>query len=159
MRKATERDVEELYRSRHVVFRGALTGIVGSVEAGDDAMHEGFARALVNLEQFRGDGSLEAWVWRICVNEARAGLRKRRIDRLDDDVQAASTPDRDPAVVDAIRRLSPRRRLIVFLRYYADLSYEEIAAATGMRMGTVAATLTKARAELYEMLEVEEVVR
>jgi RNA polymerase sigma factor (sigma-70 family) len=47
--------------------------------------------------------------------------------------------------------------MMVFLRYYADLSYAEIAEALSISEGTVAATLSQARAELGERLELEEV--
>ena len=159
MGRASARDVEELYLQRHVAFRNALTGIAGGPEAGADAMQEGFARALVSIDQFRGDGDLEAWVWRICLNEARMGHRRPRADPLEaaDAVAGVAVAERDPQVYAAIRLLPPRRRLVVFLRYFADLSYDQIAAATGMRPGTVAATLAKARSELYDTLAVEEV--
>lgn len=158
MGHVTAHEVEDLYLRRHVAFRNALTGIAGGPEAGADAMQEGFARALVSIDQYRGEGSLEAWVWRICLNEARMGHRKRHDDPLDDAsaVAAVAVPERDAEVYAAVRTLSPRRRLVVFLRYFADLSYDEIAAATGMRSGTVAATLAKARAELHTALAAEE---
>ncbi len=61
-------------------------------------------------------------------------------------------PERDPALARAIRALPPRRRLIVFLRYFADLDYTEIAQATGVSTGTVAATLAQANACLAREL-------
>ncbi|MEO9175016.1 MAG: sigma factor-like helix-turn-helix DNA-binding protein [Gaiellales bacterium] len=55
--------------------------------------------------------------------------------------------------------LSPRRRLVVFLHYYADLSYASIAEPADMSEGTVAATLAQARAALRVALECKEVPR
>lgn len=161
MDTTTTQDIERLYLDRGAAFRRTLAHVTGSVEAGDDALQEGFARALVNLPQFRGDGSLEAWVWRICLNEARDTRRRPSTLALDDapNVAAAPSIERDPDLAAAVRGLPPRRRLVVFLRYFADLSYDEIAAATGIRPGTVAATLGKAREALLTALETKEAVR
>jgi RNA polymerase sigma factor (sigma-70 family) len=58
-----------------------------------------------------------------------------------------------------VRALPPRRRLVVFLRYFADLSYAEIAVIAGVSEGTVAATLAQAHGELLGLLDGEEVGR
>ena len=68
-------------------------------------------------------------------------------------------PERDTELAAALRRLSPRRRLIVFLRYFGDFSYAEIAAACEVSEGTVAATLAQAHAELRRTLEAEGAAR
>jgi RNA polymerase sigma factor (sigma-70 family) len=60
--------------------------------------------------------------------------------------------ERDPALAAAIRSLSPRRRVVVFLRYFADFSYAEIAEALEISEGTVAATLAQAHAALHDDL-------
>jgi RNA polymerase sigma factor (sigma-70 family) len=60
-----------------------------------------------------------------------------------------------PLVAAALRQLPPRRRLVVFLRFYADLSYAEIAECLGVAEGTVAATLSQAYAVLRESLQDE----
>ena len=65
-------------------------------------------------------------------------------------------PERDLDLDQALRRLPPRRRLLVFLRYFGGLSYAEIAAATGVAEGTVAATLAQAQEQLMRELSVEE---
>jgi RNA polymerase sigma factor (sigma-70 family) len=65
--------------------------------------------------------------------------------------------ERDPALADALRRLPPRRRLIIFLRYYADLSYAQIAELSEVSEGTVAATIAQAQAQLAETLRRDEV--
>ena len=61
-------------------------------------------------------------------------------------------PESDPVLAAALRSLPPRRRLILFLRYFADLSYTEIADVVGVSEGTVAATLAQARTALRAVL-------
>jgi RNA polymerase sigma factor (sigma-70 family) len=68
---------------------------------------------------------------------------------------AIPTPERDPALAQALQGLAPRRRLVVFLRYFADFSYTEIAALCEISEGTVAATLAQARADLSKALTTE----
>jgi RNA polymerase sigma factor (sigma-70 family) len=63
--------------------------------------------------------------------------------------------DRDPELAAALRQLPPRRRLIVFLRYFADLSYAEIAEVCDVSPGTVAATLAQAKETLAAALDAE----
>lgn len=61
-----------------------------------------------------------------------------------------------PEVRDAIAALPERQRLVIFLRYYADLDYDAIALAAGIRKGTVGPTLVKAQAALRRALGEEE---
>ena len=160
MSSPTVADLERLYHLRHEAFRRTLAAVAGSREAGDDALQEGFARALASLRQFRGEGTLEAWTWRICLNEAKGGHRRRRTEPLDEGIPApADEPVHDAELRAAPRELPERRRQVVFLRHFADLSYDDIAAATGMRPGTVAATLSKAYTQLERRLGAKEVVR
>jgi RNA polymerase sigma-70 factor (ECF subfamily) len=62
-------------------------------------------------------------------------------------------PEADPELAEALKALPPRRRLIVFLRYFGDLSYGEIAELCGISEGTVAATLAQAHSSLKPTLE------
>ena len=156
---ATTAQLEALYRERYSRFRDVLAGVVGSHETAREVVQEAFARALRDRRKFRGEGSLESWVWRIALNQA---FRARR------DLKESWGEDLEPPVEDrhsdhdvraAVAALPPRRRLIVFLRYYADLPYQEIAAVCGVSEGTVAATLAQARGELVEHLTPEGALR
>jgi RNA polymerase sigma-70 factor, ECF subfamily len=149
--------LEQLYRDKYRTFRDVLAGVVGSHDLGREVVQEAFARALRERRRFRGDGSLEAWVWRIALNVALKTRRElRREWALDWEIPAdPDGPDRD--VRSAVEALPPRRRLVIFLRYYADLSYAEIADVMGVAEGTVAAALAQAKAELGRVLELEEV--
>lgn len=149
------RAIEELYQERYVGFRNALATVTGSHESARDAVQEGFARALASRRQFRGDGSLAAWVWRIALRAALEAKSERdvSVDEVLDPQLVA--PERNPSLTTALAGLPPRRRLIVFLRYFADFSYAEIAAACEVSEGTVAATLAQAHKALAAILEPE----
>jgi RNA polymerase sigma-70 factor (ECF subfamily) len=149
--------LEQLYRDRYRMFRDVLAGVVGSHDVAREVVQEAFARALRERRQFRGEGSLEAWVWRIAVNVALKLRHDLRRGWELDSEPAAPEARSDPDVRAAVQSLPPRRRLVVFLRYFADLSYAEIAEVINVSEGTVAATLAQARAELEARLEPEEV--
>ena len=65
---------------------------------------------------------------------------------------------RDPSLAAAVRKLHPQRRVVIFLRYFADLSYAEIGEVLGIAEGTVAATLSKAHQQLSAELSTDEVM-
>lgn len=145
--------IEDVYRRRHRVFRNALACVVGSHETADDVVQEAFARALARRDQFRGEGALEAWIWRIAIRTALELRSDGDIASLEETVDPRIVePERDPELAEAVRKLPARRRLLVFLRYVADLSYGDIARVCGISEGTVAATLAQARADLAKEL-------
>ncbi len=159
---ASAESIEELYRSRYASFRGGLAALTGSYDSARDVLQEAFAQALRDREQYRGDSSLAAWVWRIAFRVAlRSRVNGQRELTLDELVAAAPIPsaEGDPLLAEALKRLPPQRRLIVFLRYFADLSYAEIASLCEISEGTVAATLSHAHADLLKNLEQEEAPR
>jgi RNA polymerase sigma factor (sigma-70 family) len=93
------------------------------------------------------------------VNVARNGRRAPLTVavRYEEPVADASAASVAPAeLTAAISALSERQRLVLFLRYYADLDYATIAEALSISSGTVGATLTTARAALGHALEVKE---
>jgi RNA polymerase sigma-70 factor (ECF subfamily) len=154
---ATVEAIEELYRSRYASYRGGVAALTG-YDAARDVVQEAFAQAIRDRHAYRGDGSLAGWVWQIAF---RTALRSRQSGReltLDELVETAPVPraERDPELADALKRLSPRRRMVVYLRYFADLPYAEIASLLDISEGTVAATLSQAHAELLEQLRDKE---
>ncbi len=149
--------IERVYRERYVGFRNALATVTGDYDSARDALQEGFARALRERRRFRGEAPIEAWIFRIALRAALE-TRKQIEPALAGEIPAALVDEtRDPALAAAVRRLAPRRRLIVFLRYFADLSYAQIADVLEISEGTVAATLAQAHETLREALRPEEV--
>lgn len=152
------REIEDLYRARFGSFRAMAAAVTGGWDSAVDAVQEGFARAYSRRATYRGEGSLEGWVWRIVLRTA-AEQRDMRGEVSAEwfEAELAQTPEPSPELAAALRRLPPRRRLMVFLRYFADLSYRQIAEVTETSEGTVAATLSQAHAELARLLDTIEV--
>lgn len=138
-------ELEALYRSKLLDFRRAAAAIAGDCEAGHDAVQEAFATAVRKRRSWRRRGPLEAWVWRIVVNKARDARRRRSPE-----LRPAPLVNLPDVSLDGLTR---RQREIVFLHYYADLGYAEIADALRISPGTVGATLNAARNSLRAELE------
>ena len=68
-------DIEAIYREQHLRFLRFAVASLGDVEGGRDAVHEAFVRAIRSLGDFRGQGRLESWLWRILVNVCMAEKR------------------------------------------------------------------------------------
>ena len=152
-------ELEQIYRSRLPELWRVAAAISGSRETAPDLVQEAFVRAVRRIDTFRGDGPLEGWLWRIVVNVARNGNRAPVAAALPDQLPVAAAPaEGDPPgeLAAAVARLSEQQRLVLFLRYYADLDYATIAEALSISGGTVGATLTTARAALAQALELTE---
>jgi DNA-directed RNA polymerase specialized sigma24 family protein len=87
---ASAEEIEELYRQRYRSFRDGIAVVTGEYDTARDVVQEAFAKALRDRRQYRGDGSLAAWIWKIAL---RIALRSRTSERqavsLDDLVAAA----------------------------------------------------------------------
>ncbi|MFY9578066.1 MAG: sigma-70 family RNA polymerase sigma factor [Gaiellaceae bacterium] len=145
-------ELEGLYRRRFRVFLRVATAILRSDDRALDAVQEGFAAAIRERKRFRGEGPLEAWVWRLVVNAAlKESVRPIHAELAD--IEAAGSSEDPTTVAEAVARLPERQRLTLFLRYYADLDYQSIAAALEVAPGTVAATLNAAHRTLRRLLQ------
>jgi RNA polymerase sigma factor (sigma-70 family) len=145
-------DIEAAYRSRFAEFCSVAAAIVRDREAGRDAVQEAFAKAVRNRRDFRRNGSLDAWLWRTVVNTAIS--QRRRGAPPEPAVQEWRAEQADGYDVrEAIRQLPERQRLVVFLRYWADLDYAAIADALAIAPGTVAAALHAAHGSIRNSLE------
>jgi RNA polymerase sigma-70 factor (ECF subfamily) len=149
-------EIRRVYETRQGGFFLATSALLRDADAAHDVVQDGFARALFARRKWRG-GSPEAWIWRIVERRALDELRRRKHVLAPDqefglgDLFAGEHPE----VLDAVAALAPRRRMMVFLHYFADLPYAEIARICGVAEGTVAATLSQARSELYQRLTQE----
>jgi len=167
LRRGDARAFEELVIAyQHRVFGVALR-MLGSRAEAEEAAQEVFLRAHRAIADFRGDAKLSTWLYaiasRLCMNRLTSG--ERRLLREGEETLAripsghASPADelerseRDAALHRAIAELSDERRMVVVLRDLEGLSYEEIASALDLELGTVRSRLHRARMDLKEKLE------
>jgi RNA polymerase sigma-70 factor (ECF subfamily) len=146
-------EIEVLYRSRFPYFVQVAGAIVGDRERAVEAVQDGFADAIRGRASFRGEGPLEAWVWRAVVNAARKATRRPLVEVAHEFDEGYET---SPSVLEAsplVARLPERQRLVVFLRYYAGLDYRAIAQALEIEVGTVSASLATAHAAIRKALK------
>ena len=148
-------DIEQVYRRRCDEYRRVATAIVGDPDRARDAVQDAFATAVRKRAAFRGEGPLEAWIWRAVVNTALNQLRAapRELPGYD---RNGDTPHEDADASElrgTLKLLPERQRLALFLRYYADLDYATIATVLEISEGTVAATLHAAHGSLRRRLE------
>lgn len=130
-----------------------VRGIVGSHEDADDILQEVFIKAWNSLGSFRGDADPFTWLWRIATNESISHLRKARVraalsfTRLDN--EAARVCDPDPffdgdaamrSLRKAVAALPDKQRAVFTMRYWEELSYEQISEITGTSVGALKAS-------------------
>lgn len=159
-RKASAADLGRLYADRGAAFSGVAASICGDSAA--DAVQDAFVRALARVGTLRSRGSLEAWMWRIVLNEARRrAAAKPVLDRPAPPVSCGTGDgdSRTAVVRSALEQLPTRQREVAFLRYFADLDESSIAAALGIRRGTVAATLNHVHRRVREAIDNEGITR
>jgi RNA polymerase sigma-70 factor (ECF subfamily) len=155
---AAQRRVFERYADR--VYSIARHFLRGDDAAAKDAAQEAFVRMFRAAATFRSESRLSTWLYRIVANTCIDELRRRRRVVLFGDVPRALHPAVAPAepgaldadVTTAVSRLSPKLRMAVLLRYFEDLSYDEMAGALGCTPGTVASRLSRAHAILAREL-------
>ncbi len=154
MSSATLAELEALYRAAYPRLVRVATAITRDHEAAAEAVQEAFARAICGRSSFRGEGTLEAWVWRAVVNESKRAVARPRLVPGPPLHEASSN---GAAPGDAVRALivalPERQRLAIFLRYYADLDYRTIGEILEVEVGTVSATLHAAHRALREGVE------
>ena len=149
-------DIEALYRRRFRAFLLSVTAILGDGDAALDVVQDAFASALRRRRTFRGEGPLEAWLWRIVLNAARdrgRTMQREAHPRVADAATNGASPDAEHDLRAYLLVLPERQRLAVFLRHYADLSYDQIGDALGISAGTVGAALNAAHCTLRRQLE------
>ena len=151
-------ELERVYRARFKAFLRTATAYLSDADDARDAVQEGVATAIRERRTYRGTGTVEAWMWSVVLNTIRSRYRRRGpvvlVGREPHEHSADLDGDGlDAGVRAAVRRLPERQRLVLFLRYYADLDYATIAELLGMSEGTVGASLNAARTTLRGLLE------
>jgi RNA polymerase sigma-70 factor (ECF subfamily) len=154
-------EIETVYRRRGAEFERVATAIVRDREIARDVVQDAFVTLVQRRGSFARRGTVDAWAWKAVVNTAlnrRRTTRRHAVTALDDLADYSGTAverEVDRRVLASLNELPERQRLVVFLRYYADLDYATIGASLGISPGTVASALNSAHRSLHRHLATE----
>ena len=155
----------ELVRHHHPGVINVIYRMCGDVELAEDAAQDAFIRAWIHLPTFRPSTSLRNWLYRIAINAALDILRRdAKIAGVDFETLPTPDPQAGPeaallqkerkvAVQQAILALTDPCRSVLVLREYGGLTYQEIATALDIPLGTVMSRLNYARIQLKRSLQ------
>ena len=140
----------------------------------EDLTIEAFGKAFKNLNQYTPDYAFSTWLFKIANNNCIDYLRKKKnqssaIQGKDDDMQQKLTtnveskfPDPEEHIInkekiilmrEVVEKLKPHYRKLIIMRYFDELSYDEIVQELGLPLGTVKVQLFRAREFLYNILK------
>ena len=154
----------DLHKDR--VYSIALYFFGGDPAVASDVTQQVFLKLMTSIHQFRGDAEFSTWLYRLVVNACLDAARSRGSDTVIFDrsrMEAFAAPgsqEEDYAraqiansVRAAVSALPPKFRIAILLRYFDDLSYEQMAQALHCSMGTVASRLNRGHKILAERLK------
>jgi RNA polymerase sigma-70 factor (ECF subfamily) len=157
----------ELYREYAPAMFRFCRRALPTREDAEDATMEIFMKLRDKLVQYDETRSFSAWLYKVAANHCWDLLRRRKIrqDKETEDVETVPLEHPDPNQLDrmieqstsdqvrhALAKLGPRARMALVMRYYSDMSYDEIADALGVRRAFVGVVLLRARHELRQAL-------
>ncbi len=180
--RATQENDEQAFadlmqRYKKPVYHMILK-MVRNVDDAEDLTIEAFAKAFKNLQKFKKDYTFSTWLFRIATNNAIDFIRKKRLETMsldtsfrDDSGEAVTIDVEDNELnpmeetiksqkIELIRifvdKLPPKYQRLVKLRYFNELSYDEIAKELEAPLGTVKAQLHRARELMYDLVKGKE---
>jgi RNA polymerase sigma-70 factor (ECF subfamily) len=145
----------------HRAYR--LAGLIlGDQHEAEDATQDALLRAWTAFGSLRREGDFQAWFDRILVNVCRDRMRRRRVVRfIPMAYEHGERPSGDPfaqliagdELLRAMETLDADLRTVIVLRYWADLTVDEIARRSGWRSGTVKSRLHRALSQMKQRLQ------
>lgn len=179
VRKAADEGDQKAYAELMSRYKDSiyymLLKMVNNRDDAEDLTIEAFGKAFRNIRQYTPEYAFSTWLFKIATNNCIDFIRKKRkqmlsIDRgfENEDGQDVSLeiksdgPSPDDVMMkkqkvmmmkDVVDKLKPRYRRLVEMRYYQELSYEEIAVELDLPLGTVKAQLFRAREFLYQIIK------
>jgi RNA polymerase sigma-70 factor (ECF subfamily) len=148
------------YRERLV---NSMTGIIRDREAAEDISATAFARALENLPSFRGESSLQTWIYKIALNEARQRRSEKRaisLDALEFELPQLAAHDRGDDAIDrsahvlrvrkALAAIKPTHRRVLVDHFVHGHPVKAIARRERSPVGTVLSRIHAAKRRLRE---------
>lgn len=152
-----------------------LLKMTNDTDDADDLTIEAFGKAFKKLHQYTPDYAFSTWLFKIASNNCIDFIRKKKkmtlsIDKSYDNIEGSEMAQNIPAQVpdpeeyfikkqkiklmrEIVEKLKPRYKTLVDMRYFQELSYEEISEELKLPLGTVKAQLFRAREFLFNILK------
>lgn len=165
----------ELVRRHQDRLYSTIFRLVDSAEDAQDVVQETFLSAYQSLESFKGESQFFTWLYRIAVNTAISLKRKQRValsiqasqngqggtEPLDfsegsQPIRAAEKAEREQRIRKALSKLSPEHRTVLVLKDMEGQKYESMAEILQVPVGTIRSRLHRARIELRDLLQRED---
>lgn len=173
--KGDEKAFAELMQRYKKPVYHMILKMVRNVDDAEDLTIEAFAKAFKNLKKFNPEFTFSTWLFRIATNNCIDFIRKKKLDTMsisntfkddhgdsvDIDIKDVNLNPQEEAIksekVEIIQtivtKLPAKYQVLVKLRYFEELSYEEIAAELDAPLGTVKAQLHRARELLFDLIK------
>jgi RNA polymerase sigma factor (sigma-70 family) len=173
--KGDEKAYAELMQRYKKPVYHMILKMVRNVDDAEDLTIEAFAKAFRNLKKFNPEFTFSTWLFRIATNNCIDFIRKKKLDTMsisnsfkeegsdsaDMDVKDFNLDPQEEAIKsqkveiiqNIVTKLPPKYQTLVKLRYFEELSYEEIAEEIDAPLGTVKAQLHRARELLYDLIK------
>jgi RNA polymerase sigma-70 factor (sigma-E family) len=159
----SDEEFRHFMRGRWPAMVRLAYGLTGDQGHAEDVAQAAFAKAYASWSRVMRTGNPDAYVRRIVINEHRSRFRKRRVEEN----LVSAVPERpgqaagdlvsdSSALLQALRKLGPRQRAVIVLRYWMDMSEAETAAALNCSVGTVKSQASRALATLRGNTELME---
>lgn len=164
---------ELMERYRDSIFH-MINKMVFSSDDAEDLTIEAFGKAFQRLEQYTPAFAFSTWLFKLASNHTIDFIRKKKLNALSldrgftseegdtmeihvrdeqlDPMEALQKKERVALLRDVVSALKPRYRRLVELRYFEELSYDEIAQELDLPLGTIKAQLFRARDMLAEVM-------
>jgi RNA polymerase sigma-70 factor, ECF subfamily len=141
--------------------------MLGKPQDAEDALQEIFIKVFDRIKNYRGESAFSTWLYRMTANHCLDILRRRKILSFIGMDHAPEASDRSesgrlgeqmglsPVIEKALNKLPEKQKRCLVMREMEDLSYEDIAQALGLSLGSVKSNIHRAKAFLKECLEKE----
>lgn len=160
-KKGDNRAMDKLYKEYADYLTGVCVRYISDEDTLKDVLQESFIKIFTQIHQFeyRGKGSLKAWITKIAINEALIQLRKEK-EYYPLDENLTNLPEEEPDVEDIdnkillafIQKLPPGYRAVFNLFVIEEKSHKEIAEILHIQPGTSASQFLRAKKMLTEMI-------
>lgn len=147
---------QEYPKYEKALFLIAL-GYVHNTEDARDVLQDALLSAFQSIDTLRHREYFKTWLTRIVINKSKNFLKAKRFtEELSDDLNVFyGLPERDMEIMDAICRMERSRSVYITLRFYNDMTYEQVAKSLRQPLSTVKYRTKTALKELGKLLEGE----